>query len=201
MNFLNRTGPYSTMTFFFHDGTGRQIKIVMTGRDGKQKLSRGDGTVNKNCLDGTGRYIYSFFRRYGTVHIIFHDGTGRYVISSTTGRDGISFFSKARAVHFSPRDGTVRIFLHCCTGRAQCTTHCSRHQSSSFFFIPFIIFALPFSRPPSRNSDPGSHSKHFSTPTHYGSCLAFFVARRFQLFLPSSTRVELCLPTLGALSS
>ena len=35
VNFLNRTGPYSTMTFFFHDGTGRQIKIVMTGRDGK----------------------------------------------------------------------------------------------------------------------------------------------------------------------
>ena len=28
---------------------------------------------------------------------------------------------------------------------------------------------------------------------------AFFIARRFQLFLPSSTRVELCLPTLGAL--
>ena len=28
-----------------------------------------------------------------------------------------------------------------------------------------------------------------------------FIARRFQLFLPSSTRVELCLPTLRALSS
>ena len=27
-------------------------------------------------------------------------------------------------------------------------------------------------------------------PTHYGACLAFFIARRFQLFLPSSTRVE-----------
>ena len=38
-------------------------------------------------------------------------------------------------------------------------------------------------------------------PTHYGSCLAFFIARRFQLFLLPSTRVELCLPTLGALSS
>ena len=30
---------------------------------------------------------------------------------------------------------------------------------------------------------------------------AFFIARRFQLFLPSSTRVELCLPTLGALGN
>ena len=29
----------------------------------------------------------------------------------------------------------------------------------------------------------------------------FFIAKIFQLFLPSSTRVELCLPTLGALSS
>ena len=69
-----------------------------------------------------------------------------------------------------------------------------------FVFIPFIIFALLFSLPPSRNSDPGSHGRLFSPPTHYGSCIAFFIARRFQLFLPSSIRVELCLPTLGAVS-
>ena len=43
-----------------------------------------------------------------------------------------------------------------------------------FFSIPFIIFALLFCLPPSRNSDPGSHSRLFSPPTHYGSCLAFF---------------------------
>ena len=61
----------------------------------------------------------------------------------------------------------------------------------SFFSIPFIIFALLFPLPPSRNLDPGSRSMLFSAPTHYGSCLAFFFARRFQLFLPSSTRVEL----------
>ena len=47
-----------------------------------------------------------------------------------------------------------------------------------FFSIPFIIFALLFSLPPSRNSDPGSHSRLFSTPTHYGwredfSCFSF----------------------------
>ena len=36
-------------------------------------------------------------------------------------------------------------------------------------------------------------------PLRFVPCI--FIARRFQLFLPSSTRVELCLPTLGALSS
>ena len=45
----------------------------------------------------------------------------------------------------------------------------------------------------SRNSDQESHIRLFSPPPHY--------ARRFQPFLPSSTRVELRLPTLGALSS
>ena len=43
----------------------------------------------------------------------------------------------------------------------------------TFFSIPFIIFALLFSLPPSRNSDPGSHSRPFPPPPHYGSCLAF----------------------------
>ena len=37
--------------------------------------------------------------------------------------------------------------------------------SFSFFFIPFVIFALP----PRNNSDPGSHSG----PPHYGACLHF----------------------------
>ena len=63
----------------------------------------------------------------------------------------------------------------------------------------FTIFVLLFCLPPSRNSDPGSHSRLFSPPPHYGSCLAFL--SREELFLPSSTRVELCLPTLGTLSS
>ena len=67
---------------------------------------------------------------------------------------------------------------------------------------PSYLLSSPFySLSPSRNSDPGSHSRLFSPPTHYGPCLAFFIARRFQLFLHSSTRVELCLPTLGPLSS
>ena len=80
-----------------------------------------------------------------------------------------------------------------------CVTFC--FLLFSFFSIPLNIFALLFSLPPSRNSDPGSHGRLFSPPTHYDSCLAFFIARRFQLFLPSSTRVELCLPTLAALSA
>ena len=69
----------------------------------------------------------------------------------------------------------------------------------SFFFPSHLLFSPFYSLPPSRNSDPASHSRLFP-PTHYGSCLAFFIATRFQLFLPSSTRVELCLPTLGALN-
>ena len=29
-----------------------------------------------------------------------------------------------------------------------------------FFSIPFIVFALPSSLPPSRKTDPGSHNRH-----------------------------------------
>ena len=89
----------------------------MTGRDGKLKLSRRDGTVDKNCHDGTGRYIFfrstgrdgarSFSRRDGTVYKFFHDGKGRYFFF---------FASTGGAFLFSRRDGTVRIFFQCCTG-------------------------------------------------------------------------------------
>ena len=70
-----------------------------------------------------------------------------------------------------------------------------------FLLIPSFSSAL-FSFPPSRKSDTGSHSRLFSPPPRYGSCLAFLSREDFiQPFLPSSTRVELRLPTLGALSS
>ena len=59
---------------------------------------------------------------------------------------------------------------------------CQIHFFIFIFSIPFIIFALLYSLPPRRNSDPGSHSRLFSPPTHYGSCVAFFFPRRFQLF-------------------
>ena len=63
------------------------------------------------------------------------------------------------------------------------------HILYSFFlssFFPFIIFALLFSLPPSRNSnsDPGSHSRLFSPPIHYGSCLAFLSRENFSSFFP-----------------
>ena len=49
------------------------------------------------------------------------------------------------------------------------------HLSSSPFF---------FSLPASRNSDPGSHSRPFSPPPHYGSCLAFLSREHFSSFFP-----------------
>ena len=69
--------------------------------------------------------------------------------------------------------------------------------------IPFIFSTLRFPLTPSRNSDPGSHSRLFSPLST--ACRAFhfhtYIARRRQPFLASSTRVELRVPTLGALSS
>ena len=70
-----------------------------------------------------------------------------------------------------------------------------------FFPIPVSIFALLFSLPPSRNSDPGSHRRLFIPRYPLRFVPYIFIAIIFQLFLPSSTRVELCLPTLGALSN
>ena len=57
-------------------------------------------------------------------------------------------------------------------------------HSLIYFSITFIVFALLFALPPSRNSDPGSHSRLFSPPTHYGSCLAFLSREDFSSFFP-----------------
>ena len=45
-----------------------------------------------------------------------------------------------------------------------------------FRSIPFIVFVLLFSLPPSRNPDPGSHSRLFSTPNppRFAPCIFFF---------------------------
>ena len=88
------------------------------------------------------------------------------------------------------------------------------HESIRFlcFFFPshflrvlylLFFFALPpiVTTSYSRNSDLGSHSSLSFPPSHKRLVPCIFIARRFQLFLPSSTRVGLCLPTLGALSS
>ena len=65
--------------------------------------------------------------------------------------------------------------------------------------IPFIIFAL-LSLLPSRNSDPGAHSRLFSSP-HYGSWLAFYREKMSALSSLVDSRRTVCLPTLGALSN
>ena len=59
-------------------------------------------------------------------------------------------------------------------------------RMSAMIPIPFMIFALLFLFPSycSRNSDPGSHSRLFSTPPHYGSCLAFLSREDFSSFFP-----------------
>ena len=64
-------------------------------------------------------------------------------------------------------------------------------------YYPCTTFAIPLSS----NSDPGSHRGPFSPlPTTVRAFI--FIAGRFQHFIPSSTRVELGLPTLlGALRS
>ena len=71
----------------------------------------------------------------------------------------------------------------------------------SFFYTSHVL-PSPFcslSHLYSRNSDPGSHPKLFSLLPTTVRASHFFIAGRFQLFVSSSTRVELCLPTLGAL--
>ena len=76
-----------------------------------------------------------------------------------------------------------------------------------FYFILFFsshllcsfapIFLSPFY---SRHSDPG-HTSCSCTPLPTAVFVCIIFPKRFQFFLPSWTRVELCLPTVGALSS
>ena len=79
-----------------------------------------------------------------------------------------------------------------------------------FFFSPFFssshllssLFFFTFPRINSRNSRPGPHtySRLFSPPLPATvRALHFYREKMSALRLPSSTRVELCLPTLGAL--
>ena len=76
VKFLDGTGRYSSMTFLFHDGTGmycksyldgtgRQIKIITTGRDVVYFFARRDGTVIFIVLNGTRQFCF------------YLDGTGR----------------------------------------------------------------------------------------------------------------------------
>ena len=75
------------------------------------------------------------------------------------------------------------------------------HSNICFFSIPCIIFALLFSLFPSRITQIRDHIAGSSPPSPLRFVPCTFIARRFQLFLPLSTPVELCLPKLRALSS
>ena len=70
-----------------------------------------------------------------------------------------------------------------------------------FFGHPIYYPRTTLVLPPSSDSDPRAHSGRSSPlPTTVGAFIV--IARIIQHFLPSSTRVELYLPTLlGALSS
>ena len=54
------------------------MKFITTGRDGKEKLSRRDGTVYIFLLDGTGRRCIYFFTTGRDGTFFLHDGKGRY---------------------------------------------------------------------------------------------------------------------------
>lgn len=69
------------------------------------------------------------------------------------------------------------------------------------FAIPSIVFALVFSLPPNRSSDPGSYTRPFSPRSTAVRAFSFVWPEDFSPFFLSSTRVELSLPTLRALSS
>ena len=60
--------------------------------------------------------------------------------------------------------------------------------SSHLLSSPF--YSLPIN---SRNSDPGSHSRLFSPPTHYGPCLAF-LSREDTVVVINCEILLLCLP-------
>ena len=77
-----------------------------------------------------------------------------------------------------------------------CTTFC-------FLFKSQVLSCSSFTLPSSRNLDTGLHCR-VSSPALLTTVRAMhFMSRRFQslFFIPSSTRVEVCLPTLGAISS
>ena len=107
----------------------------------------------------------------------FRRNPTRYILISTN-----YHYNSIPRTFFASSDGIVLTRVSCCPlcprPAVVVLLKTSREvpQVCFFFFkfIPFIIFALLFSLPSSRNSDPGSHSRLFSTPTHYGSFLAFF---------------------------
>ena len=121
--------------------TGRDGNVMFftTGRDGKKKLSRRDGTANKDNHDGTGRYIF-LARRDGTVHISFHDGTGRYFFFPRREGTAPVFFRRDGTVHSCFHDGTGRYaFFFIVQESVRQEHNCSRHQSSSVTSYMYVV--------------------------------------------------------------
>ena len=87
--------------------------------------------------------------------------------------------------------------------KSQLYSRYSLLRSISYYWIFHTIFAS-WSSPPfflslmyvvvTRSDD-----KLFSAPSHCVRLVPWLIARRFQVFLPSSTRVQLCLTTVEAL--
>ena len=80
-----------------------------------------------------------------------------------------------------------------------------QHTYTCMYIFPSHLFSSHYSRAPSQysNSHPGSRSGRPSSPlSTMVRALSFFITKKTQHFLPSSTRAELCVPTLlGAVSS
>ena len=82
-------------------------------------------------------------------------------------------------------------------GTAQ--AHTAREHVGSFFFPRYPIYypRSYLSLPPSRKSDPWSHSRLFSPPTHCISCLAFFSREYFSSFFPRRLASNHCRGKIG----
>ena len=67
---------------------------------------------------------------------------------------------------------------------------CEVYESHEVFFVSFLCsHPIQYFRPPSRNSDPGSHTRHLSPLPATVHALRFYRDGGPALFLPSSTRV------------
>ena len=94
------------------------------------------------------------------------------------------------------------VFIDICSLRIILGVLCTLFFLSLFFFsMTFIIFALLFSIPPSRNSDPGSHSRLFCPPYPLRFVPCIFYREKISALSSLVDSRRMWLPTLGALSS
>ena len=95
-------------------------------------------------------------------------------------------------IHIPYMQRPVHTPLRTRSTRTSCARGCN--NGPIFFFRPIYHLRPSFSSlPPSRNSDPGSQSRPFSPPHHYGKCLAFLSRQDFSCFFPrrlASIKIE-----------